>query len=54
MLHHFDAWAALIGLLIVTFLFVNGLLWFKDVFEIIRKLRTRHRESKAALIDSVL
>jgi hypothetical protein len=32
-------------LLVVTFLFLNGLLWFKDVFAIVRMLRTSHRES---------
>ncbi len=37
---HFNAVATLAGLLVVTFLFLNGLLWFKDVFDIIRKLRT--------------
>jgi heme/copper-type cytochrome/quinol oxidase subunit 1 len=42
---NFNAMAAFIGLLLVTFLFLNGLLWFKDVFAIIRKLRTSHRES---------
>jgi heme/copper-type cytochrome/quinol oxidase subunit 1 len=44
-LQNFNAMAAFIRLLVVTFLFLNGLLWFKDVFAIIRKLRTSHRES---------
>ena len=39
-LQRFDAIAALAGLLVVTFLVLNGLLWLKDVRDIIRKLRT--------------
>ena len=32
----------LVGLLIVAFLVLNGLFWFKDVFHIIREIRGRH------------
>ena len=38
---HFNAMAATAGLLLVIFLFLNSLLWFKDVFEIARKLKAR-------------
>ncbi len=42
----FNAISALIGLLVVAFLFLNGLLWFKDVVAISRRLRASHRESQ--------
>ena len=38
-LQRLDVMAALAGLLVVTFLVLNGLLWLKDVRDIIRKLR---------------
>ena len=37
-LQQFNAVAALAGLLLVTFLVLNGLLWFKDVRHIFQKL----------------
>jgi len=40
-LKHLNYEAMFAGLLIVSFLFVNGLLWFKDVHNIIQKLRRR-------------
>lgn len=41
----FNAVATLIGFCVVTVLFLNGVLWFKDVFHIIRKLRTKQQDS---------
>ncbi len=38
---HFNHVMMFAGLLIVTFLVLNGLLWFKDVSAIIRKLRAK-------------
>jgi heme/copper-type cytochrome/quinol oxidase subunit 1 len=39
----FNAISALIGLLVVAFLLMNSLLWFKDVLAISRKLKTGRR-----------
>lgn len=39
----FNAEAMLIGLLVVTFLFLNGLLWFKDVRHVFCKLRKKQQ-----------
>ena len=43
--HRFNATAMLIGLLVVTFLVLNGLLWLKDVLQIVRKLRTKQLDT---------
>ena len=40
-LNHLNYWAMLAGLLFVSFLVANGLLWFKDVYNIIQKLRPK-------------
>lgn len=40
---YFNAIAGSIGLFLVMFLVANGLLWFKDVRDIIRELRTRRQ-----------
>lgn len=40
-LFSFNPIAMLIGWVVVALLFLNGLLWFKDVLHIIRKLRTK-------------
>ncbi len=40
---YFNAVAASAGLLLVAFLVSNGLLWFKNVRDIVRKLRTKQQ-----------
>ena len=42
-LHYLNHAAMLAGLLLLMFLVLNGLLWFKNVFNIIRKLRAKQQ-----------